>query len=80
MAIAKLSAYDEVYDFLLTSPTPEQITVFRPSEATQARVRYLLDANRSGALTTEEQAELDEFASVEHFVRMLKARAQKRLS
>jgi hypothetical protein len=80
MAIAKLSAYDEVYDFLLTSPTPEQITMFRPSEATQARVRDLLDANRNGTLTTEEQTELDEFASVEHFVRMLKARAWKIIS
>lgn len=80
MSIAKLSAYDEVYDFLLTSPTPEQITAFRTSEATQARVRYLLDTNRNGTLTTEEQAELDEFASVEHFVRVLKARARKHLA
>lgn len=48
MAIAQSPIYAEVYQFLVSSPTPDQIIAFRASEATQARVRELLDANRSG--------------------------------
>lgn len=71
---------DEVLDFLVSTPTPEQIIEFRPSEALQGRVRDLLDRNRSGTLSTEEQAELDEFSRMNHFVSMLKIRARKRLA
>jgi hypothetical protein len=71
---------DELFDFLMSGPTPEQIVAFRPSETTQERVRYLLDRNRNGVLTTEEQAELDGYEQAEHFMRMLKARARLKLS
>lgn len=80
MDMTRYSAYDEVYDFLLSAPTLEAVIAFRPSEATLTRVRVLLDANRSGTLSGTEQAELDEFSSVEHFVRMLKIRAERKLS
>jgi len=80
MNATRFSAYDEVYDFLLSAPSPEAVLAFRPSAETQERVHYLLEANRSGTLSSEEQAELDEFSSVEHFVRMLKIRAEKKLS
>lgn len=73
-----LSPFEEVYDFLLSAPTPEQVIAFRPSEATQSRIHELLEANREGNLQAEEQAELDEFSRVEHFVRMLKARARQK--
>ena len=80
MNATRSTPYDEVYDFLLSAPSPEAVMAFRPSEETQARVRYLLEANRSGTLSADEHAELDEFSSVEHFVRMLKIRAQQKLS
>jgi hypothetical protein len=79
MAIAQSPIYAEVYQFLVSSPTPDQIIVFRASEATQARVRELLDANRSGQLTPDETAELDEFENVNHFVSMLKIYARDQL-
>jgi predicted amidohydrolase len=68
--------YQEVYYFLASAPTHEQILAFRPSEATQDRIRALLTANREGRLTMDEQAELDEFEQVEHLVRMLKLHTQ----
>lgn len=71
-----LSPFEEVYDFLLSSPTPQQVISFRPSKTTQARIRTLLETNRLGELDSGEQAELDEFSRVEHFVRMLKARVK----
>ncbi|MBI5671585.1 MAG: hypothetical protein HZC41_26635 [Chloroflexi bacterium] len=80
MAIAQSPVYDEVYRFLVQSPTPEEIIAFRASTATQERVRHLLEINREGHLTPEEQAELDEFESVNHFVSMLKAYAQQQLA
>ena len=75
MDATRSTPYDEVYDFLLSAPSPEAVIAFHPSDETQARVRYLLEANRSGTLSPTDQAELDEFSSVEHFVRMLKIRA-----
>ncbi len=39
------SPVDEVLDFLLSQPTPEQIIALRASETAQERLRYLLDGN-----------------------------------
>jgi hypothetical protein len=75
---ANAQLFDEVIDFLVSAPTPEQIIAFGPSDALQARVRYLLDANRNATLTAEERAELDEFARLNHFMSMLKARAREK--
>jgi len=77
MAIAQSPVYQEVYRFLVSAPTPEQIIVFRPSESTQERVRQLLAANKTNRLTAEEQAELDEFEQVNHFMSMLKIYARR---
>lgn len=73
------SVWDEVVDFLLTSPTPQQIIDFHASEATQMRVRYLLDKNRNGVLTDAEKAEMEELSRVNHFVILLKARTHQKL-
>jgi hypothetical protein len=44
MTVTSAPTYDEVYEFLLTRPTPQEILAFRPSEAIQQRMRALLDA------------------------------------
>jgi hypothetical protein len=80
MAVAPVSAYDEVYEFLVSRPTPEEIIAFRPSPVTQTRVQALLDANRNASLTPDERRELDEFDQVEHMVRMLKIKAREKLA
>ena len=54
------SIQEEVLTFLSSSPTPERIIDFHASDAAQARLRYLLDANREGTLSPEERAEMDE--------------------
>jgi hypothetical protein len=68
MALAQPPIYQEVYFFLASQPTHEEILAFRPSEAMQNRIQALLTANKKGQLT----AELDEYEQLEHFVRMLK--------
>jgi hypothetical protein len=70
---------DEVLEFLVSTPTPQQIIEFRPSDELQTRVRDLLDRNSSGTLTAEEQVELDEFSRMNHLMSMLKIRARKKL-
>ncbi|KAB2863841.1 MAG: hypothetical protein F9K46_05345 [Anaerolineae bacterium] len=70
---------DEVIDFLLSQPTLEQVLMMRPSEVTQTRLRYLLDGNRNHTLNDVEQAELEDYSWLEHFVRRLKIRAREKL-
>ena len=75
MVEAHANTFDEALEFIITGPTLQQIIAFRPSEGIQRRINALLEANRNGVLTSKEQAELDEFEQVEHFMRQLKIHA-----
>jgi len=75
VAVKVLEIWDEVDDFLTSTPTPQQILAFRPSLPAQAHLHRLLDANRSRPLSTEEEAELRETLAVEQFMRRLKIKA-----
>ena len=72
--------FDEILDFLASTPTPEQIVEFHPSERLQLRLSELLDRNRNGNLKANESAELDEFSRMNHLMSMLKIRARKRIA
>jgi hypothetical protein len=78
-AAERIKPYEEVFDFLTSTPTPEQIVDFRLSEAAQERVRHLLDVNRNGVLTNEERMELDELSQIEHVMRMLKIWSRRKI-
>jgi hypothetical protein len=71
---------DEILDFLLSQPTPEQVIALRASLSAQERLRYLLDTNREGVLTDAERAELDMAIQMDNLVARLKARAHLKLS
>jgi hypothetical protein len=73
------SLLDELLDFLVDGPTPEQMIALRPSEAVQQRVSDLLEKNRSSGLTPDENAELDEYLRLDQFVTLLKARVHEKL-
>jgi hypothetical protein len=75
--IAIKTIRDEVLDFLVSTPTPEQVLAFQASEQAQERMSALLEANRNGTLTQEGRAELDEASELNHLVILLKARARK---
>jgi hypothetical protein len=75
MSIERLSVWDEVDEFLTSTPSPEQIIEFRPSEAMQARLQQLVEAKRNGTLTADGRAELDQHLAVENFMRRLKNKA-----
>ena len=72
--------YNEILDFLSSTPTPEAILAFRPSSALQARASELLERNRAGNLSDEDLAELDEFQRMNQFMSMLKIRASEKVN
>jgi len=69
-------AYKEMFDFLASGPTPEQIIEHRPSASLQERVAELLEKNREEGLAKEEAAELDGYEQVDDLMSLLKARAR----
>ena len=69
-------SYDEIVDFFARGYSPAEVLAFRPSEETLERVRYLLDRNAADELTDEEAQELECLGEVEHFMQLVKARAQ----
>ncbi len=72
--------FDEVLDFLASTPTPERIINFHASEALQQRASYLLERNRNHEMTDAERTELDNFLEIDYFVTMLKFRAKQKLA
>jgi hypothetical protein len=79
MEMTQPPLFREVYYFLASQPSRQQIMNYRPSAAAQERLRELLDLHRAGRSSTEQTAELDEFEQLEHFVRMLKLHIQELL-
>lgn len=68
---------EEIVDFLLSEPTPEDVIALRPSPSAQERLRTLLDGNRNATLNDTEHAELERYLQLEHFVRRLKIRVHE---
>jgi len=79
MVHTELRAYDELVDLFAVPVVAERILDFHPSSGMQARIAMLLERNRQGQLSREEQAELDEVERLEHFVRLIKARLRRKL-
>lgn len=69
------SIAQEVIAFLAMGPSPKEIVSFRPSKQSIERTKELLEKNRAGTLTTEENAELDQMARMDHLMTLIKAKA-----
>lgn len=69
-------AYDEIVDLFARGTPPEEILKYRPSQTAQNRASELLARNKTGELTPEEQAELDQLGDLEHLMQLVKARAR----
>jgi hypothetical protein len=73
-------AQEEVERFFAAQPTPEQIVAFSASPRVSARFYSLVERQRSGTLTDEQQRELDIYQALEHRVRLAKAEAHRLLA
>lgn len=69
------AAWREAIDFLLSSPSRQQIIDFKLSDAIGERLEELLELNRDGALAPAERYEVESMLSINHLFTMLKARA-----
>lgn len=69
--------YQEVLDFLIKRPTPEEIIAFKVSSQVQMQLEALLEKNRSASLTQMELAQLDVYEQLEHLMILLKTRAME---
>jgi hypothetical protein len=69
--------YDEIIEFIAGGTTPQSVIDFKLSNAAQERLEDLVYAHQTGELTPEEKKELDQFLTLEHIMRLAKARAYK---
>lgn len=72
-------AYDEIIDFITSSPNPKDVLNFRPPSTVIKRVEDLLYKKKTSELSNDENIELDRFMLIEHIMIMAKKRAKKRL-
>ncbi len=72
--------FDEIVDFLTSTPTPAEVMAYQPSAALQSRAEELLEKSKAGELAEPDQKELEYFMVIEHLMRMAKIRARRRLS
>lgn len=61
-------AYDEIANLFAGAPTREEIRQFRISPQAQEQVSMLLERNRAGKLSVEEQAELESLGELNLFL------------
>jgi hypothetical protein len=69
----------EFLAFLARGPQSNEIIAFQPSPAAVQQVRDLLQRNREGSLSPEEDAEMDDIAELDHLVTQIKAQARLHL-
>jgi hypothetical protein len=69
----------QIIELLASQPSSEAILAIRPTPALQARMSELLDRNKSGTLSRPEEVELDRYLLLEHWVRLAKTHAHRRL-
>ena len=75
--------YNSVFDelaYFLASLSPRRVLAYKASPKAQARVNLLLEKNNNEGLTTEENAEMERYMTVEHIVRLAKAKALQKLN
>lgn len=70
-------SYEEIIDFIAAGTTPEAVIAFRPSDTVQKRVASLVERSKTGAISPDEQSELEDYLQLEHIMIMAKARARQ---
>ena len=75
----QISDWNDVVDFFVTLPTPEQVLALRATPEQSKRVRALLAKNQDAGLTPSEEAEMDAMIELNHVVSLAKGRALVKL-
>ncbi|WIG59470.1 MAG: hypothetical protein OJF49_002217 [Ktedonobacterales bacterium] len=69
----QLRAYQEIAAFFARGPSPEEISAFRLSGETIARIRELLDKNSAGTLMPDEADELDQLGQLNRILLLIRS-------
>ena len=78
-----IAEYNSVYDGLaifLASLSPKKVLEYKSSAKAQERVNFLLEKNKLSGLDTSENEEMERYMTVEHIVRLAKAKALQQLN
>ena len=68
-------AYEEIINFLAAGITSQSLVEFQVSETVKARVSDLIFREKTDGISSEEKSELDHYLTLEHLLRLAKARA-----
>ncbi len=79
MVLEYNSVCDDLAQFL-ASLSPHRVIAYKAPPKAQARVNQLLEKNKTVSLTVEENAEMERHMTVEHIVRLAKAKALQKLA
>jgi hypothetical protein len=60
-------------------PSPEEVLALRPSPALQESISTLVDRQRHGRLSADEERDWQKYQYIEHLVRIAKAKAALQL-
>lgn len=77
-AMPMLPLYEQILEFLVESPSTQEIINFRPDEEAQRRFSQLLAFNRERKLSSQEEEELDHYVQIDRMMSRLKAKAYRR--
>lgn len=73
---SSLHVLEETAELFASSPSPEQILRFRFSAAIQQRAADLLQKQREGSPSPDEERQLEQFEQAELLIRLVKARVR----
>jgi len=73
------TVFDEITDFLATSPSPEEILAYKFSDDLQARITDLTARNTEDELTPDEKVELFDIIHADDIISMIKIKTKLRL-
>ncbi len=73
----QVKAHMEIINFIAGGTTPASVIAFEPSAETKQRVSDLIYREKTTGLLAAEKAELDDYLTLEHIMRMAKIRARQ---
>jgi len=73
--VKPVKVYDEIVNFIAGGTTPQSVINFHLSETAQESLEDLIYGAKNNELTKEEKRQLDHFLTLEHIMRLAKAKA-----
>ena len=74
-SVSANSPVEEFAAFLARRPSAQEIAAFRLSDAALARIQTLMDRNKDGLLTVEEERELDRLILLDDVIGLIQSQA-----